>query len=212
MHNPFEVVQMFEDNLAEYTGAPYAVTVDSCTNAIMLCCLFWKQLDSWQGTTDLEIPYNTYLSVPQAIMNAGFNVKFRREFWEGIYKIEPFEIYDSAKRLTSGMYKPSSYMCLSFHHKKLLPIGKGGAILTGDGGFVEWAKQMRHEGRTPLTSYHEDDIEVCGFNMYMTPEEAARGLTLLSALPGRNLDQVEYPDYRDLRTFTLWSKNHENHS
>ena len=27
-HNPYKVVQMFEEEVAEYTGAPFAVSVD----------------------------------------------------------------------------------------------------------------------------------------------------------------------------------------
>ena len=32
-HNPYEIVTMFEESIADYTGAPYALSVDSCTNA-----------------------------------------------------------------------------------------------------------------------------------------------------------------------------------
>ena len=32
LHNPFKVVQLFEEEVADYTGAKYAVSVDSCTN------------------------------------------------------------------------------------------------------------------------------------------------------------------------------------
>ena len=46
--------------------------------------------------------------------------------WKGIYQLTPFPIYDSAKRLTSNMYIPGSIMCLSYHIKKPLKIGKGG--------------------------------------------------------------------------------------
>jgi len=36
-HNPFKIVSDFEETVADYTGAPYAVAVDSCTNALFLC-------------------------------------------------------------------------------------------------------------------------------------------------------------------------------
>ena len=42
--------------------------------------------------------------------------------------------------------------------------------------------------------------------MYMTPEQAARGLTLLMAYPKHAEDQIEDPPYRDLRTFNLFKK------
>ena len=35
--DPWDVVQIFENKVAEYAGSKYAVAVDSCTNAIFLC-------------------------------------------------------------------------------------------------------------------------------------------------------------------------------
>ena len=35
-HNPYEIVTMFEESIADYTGAPYALSIDSCTNALFL--------------------------------------------------------------------------------------------------------------------------------------------------------------------------------
>ena len=96
-HNPFKIVEMFEETVADYTGAPYAVSVDSSTNALFLCCKY-LQVDT------VTIPARTYLSVPQSIIHAGGNLLFSEKDWKGIYQLEPYPIYDSAKRLTSGMY------------------------------------------------------------------------------------------------------------
>ena len=191
-NSPWKVVEMFEENLAEYCGSPYAVVTDNCTDAIQMVC---KYLDVKEAT----IPCRTYLSVPQAIMNAGAKVYLEERDWRGIYQLSPHPIYDAAKRLTSGMYIPGTYMCLSFHHKKTLKIGKGGAILTDDPRAVEWLKKYRYEGRDHI----RDDIDMCGLNAYMTPEQAARGMTLLQSLPEHNEDQLEIPDYRDLRELPL---------
>jgi dTDP-4-amino-4,6-dideoxygalactose transaminase len=40
LHNPYKIVKMFEEEIADYTGAPYAISVDSCTNALFLCCKY----------------------------------------------------------------------------------------------------------------------------------------------------------------------------
>ena len=128
-HNPYKIVQMFEEEIAEYTGAPYAVSIDSCTNALFLVCKYLQ-------VKQVIIPSNTYLSVPMSIMHAGGEVIFDKSpnvnHWQGIYQLKPYPIYDAAKRLTSNMYIPGSYMGLSFHIKKHLGIGKGGMILTDD--------------------------------------------------------------------------------
>ena len=201
MRNPFEIVSWFEDAVAEYTGAPYAISTTSCTEAIFLCC---KYLDV-KGK-DVTIPKRTYLSVPQSINQAGGNLKFEDIEWQGIYQLKPFPIYDAAKRLTSDMFIKNSYMCLSFHHKKHLKIGKGGMILTDDKDAVDRIKKLRYEGRSIGIPYHEDTVAEGGWNMYMTPEQAARGLVLLSAFPKHTKDQIEDPPYRDLTEFEIFRK------
>jgi dTDP-4-amino-4,6-dideoxygalactose transaminase len=195
-HNPFKIVEMFEEHIADYTGAPYAVAIDSCTNALFLCCKYFQ-------VKEVVIPAKTYLSVPQSIIHAGGTVKFRDCDWNGIYQLEPYPIWDSAKRLTSGMYKPSTFMCLSFHIKKHLKIGKGGMILTDNADAVKWFKQARYEGRNEVP-YKKDDIKVMGWNMYMTPVEAAMGLALMQNYPEHMEDQPEPGGYRDLREFEIF--------
>jgi dTDP-4-amino-4,6-dideoxygalactose transaminase len=164
---------MFEEEVADYTGAPYAISVDSCTSALFLCCKYLE-------VTDVIIPSKTYLSVPQSIINSGGNVVFdpSTNDWRGVYQLKPYPIYDAAKRFTSDMYIPNTFMCLSFHIKKHLKIGKGGMILTDNKEAVDWFKESRYEGRSEKL-YHEDDIKNIGWNMYMTPQEASHGLSLM---------------------------------
>jgi hypothetical protein len=49
-----------------------------------------------------------------------------------------------------------------------------------------------------------DPIEILGYNAYMSPEQAARGLWLLQYYPESAPDQTEIPDYRDLTTFPMF--------
>jgi dTDP-4-amino-4,6-dideoxygalactose transaminase len=198
LHNPYKIVQMFEEEVAHYTGAPHAISTDSCTNALFLACMYNDINDQ-----DVIIPRRTYLSPPQSIMQAGGNLVFEDIEWEGIYQLKPFPIWDAAKRFTSNMYIPGAYMCLSFHIKKHLKIGKGGMILTDDEEAVEWFKRGRYEGRSPVP-YHEDDIEEEGWNMYMGPEQATRGLMLMQNYPEHMPDIPEDPPYRDLTEFELF--------
>lgn len=193
-HNPYKIVKMFEEEIAEYTGAKYAVSVDSCTNALFLCC-------KYLNVGEVTIPKRTYLSVPQSIIHAGGKIKFDDVDWGGIYQLKPYPIYDAAKRFTSGMYVPNTYMCLSFHIKKHLKIGKGGMILTDDEQAYEWFKKSRYEGRSEV-KYTEDNIMSLGWNMYMTPMEAALGLMLMQNIPENNEDLPE--NYRDLTEFNLF--------
>lgn len=203
-NNPYKIVQMFEDEIANYTGAKFAVSVDSCTNALFLVC-------KYLNVKEVIIPSKTYLSVPQSIIHSGGEVIFDKSKeannWKGLYQLKPYPIYDSAKRFTSNMYIPNSYMCLSFHIKKHLKISKGGMILTDDEESVKWFRKARYEGRSEKL-YHEDDIDMLGWNMYMTPQIASQGLSLMQNIPSNNEDLGENDGYRDLTEFTIF-KNYK---
>jgi len=202
-YNPYKIVQIFEEEVAAYTNAPYAVSVDSCTNALFLCCKFLN-------VKEVIIPSKTYLSVPMSVIHAGGEVIFdaspETNHWTGLYQLNPYPIWDSAKRFTSNMYKQNQFMCLSFHVKKSLAIGKGGMILTDNLKAANWFKRARYEGRSEKF-YKQDDIEFCGWNMYMTPLLAARGLELMQNYPENAIDQQEINGYRDLTEFTVFKKN-----
>lgn len=77
-------------------------------------------------------------------------------------------------------------------------------ILLDDPEAVKWLKARRYEGRTDGMKYHEDMIDEEGWNMYMTPEQAARGLTLMQNYPQNMPDIPESPPYRDLTEFELF--------
>jgi len=193
--NPFKVVREFEEAVAEYTGAPYAVAVDSCTNALFLACKYLK-------VEEVTIPAKTYISVPNSIVHAGGKVNFRDYKWAGSYQLEPYPIWDCAKRFTSGMYRPGAIQCVSFQTRKILSIGKGGMLLTDSLDAVKWLKSARFNGRSEVP-LEEDTYDSFGWNMYMTPEQAARGLWNFYYLPDHNEDQpVE--DFLDLRQVDLF--------
>tara|TARA_R110001592_G_scaffold133404_2_gene348621 strand:+ start:2209 stop:2829 length:621 start_codon:yes stop_codon:yes gene_type:complete len=196
LNNPYNIVKMFEEEVAAYTGSKYAVAVDSCTNALFLCCKYLK-------TTEVTIPKKTYLSVPMSVIHSGSKVVFEDLKWEGIYQLKPYPIWDSAKRLTSNMYIKNSFMCLSFHMKKQLAIGKGGMILTDSEEAVEWFKKARYEGRSEK-NYKVDSIDMLGWNMYMTPQQASHGLALMQNYPEHMPDLDENNGYRDLTDFPVF--------
>jgi len=198
--NSYKIVEQFEDTIAQYTNAPHAIAVDNCTNAIFLCC-------KYLNVQEVTIPSKTYLSVPQAILHAGGRVVFKESAnnWSGIYQLSPYPIYDSAKRLTKNMYMSNAFMCLSFHSKKHLKIGKGGMILTDNIDASSWFKRARYEGRSAM-DYHNDDIAEIGWNMYMAPQLASIGLDLLEKLPVINEDLDEPGGYKELTEYTLFNK------
>ncbi len=194
--NPYEVVELFERAIADYTGSPYVVAVDSCTDAILLACKI-------HSVDEVSIPAHTYVSVPNSIIHAGGSVVFRDDQWRGGYQLQPYPIWDCAKRFTSGMYQAGQMQCVSFQYSKILGIGKGGAILTDDADAVEQLRKMRFNGRSAVP-LEQDGYTSLGYNMTMTPEQAARGLSLLFHLPDHNADQI-MENFADLRQYPVFA-------
>ena len=191
--NNNDFVELFEQRLCEYTGAPYAVAVDRCTNAILLAMEYYGH-----KRHRVILPTHTYLSVPMTLINYGYNVWLEHIEWEGHYQIGRTNVYDYAVQFQQNMYVPGQVQCVSFQQKKRLAIGKGGAILLDNKEMYEKLKRMRHDGRDssiPVMHERPEDI-IIGYHMYMSPDEATRGLLLLNQLtsgytPGSFKD---YPD------------------
>jgi len=189
--NAYDVVRAFECAIAEYTGAPYAVSTESCSSAILLCCM----LEKVSTIEEVLVPKRTYPSVPSSIVLAGGRVKFMDIEWQhtGMYQLCPTDIIDSAKCLIPDMYIPGTLTCLSFHGKKGLKIGRGGMILTDSVDKRDWLKCARFDGRHECALI-EDRLAGIGLNCYMSPEQAARGLELFQWYKGAILPPDEYPD------------------
>lgn len=196
--NPYEIVADFEKRVAQFTGSKYAVALDSCTNALFLCC-------KYLGVKEVTLPCKTYVSVPCAVINSGGSVKFEEIDWlvDGFYKLDPYPIYDAALLFNKGMYVKDSFFCISFSATKTINIGKGGMILTDDEKAVRWFKKARYCGRNEVPLM-EDNFDVVGWNMYMLPEQAARGTLLMSHV--KDFNNHKKPDYPDLSGYKIYQK------
>lgn len=196
-----EIIEEFEKTIAEYTGANYGVAVSSCTNAIFLCLQYLLHTGELKKGDTITLPSRTYLSVPCQVKLCGLNIKFEDIKWSGLYQLEPTRIYDSATRFMEDMFveEPAyALYCLSFQYRKHLKMGRGGMVVTNDPDAVKWLKMARFNGRHEDVPQAEDELEFCGWNMYMLPEDAARGLTLFSLIDETNEDCGGYKYYPDL--------------
>ena len=199
IQDPWDIVDAFEDKVAKYAGSKYAVSCDSCTNAMFMCL---KYLNA-EGT--ITLPTKTYLSVPGLVIHAGCKIKFEDFEWSGLYRLDPYPVIDCATRFRQGMYVKGTYQCLSFHIRKILPICKGGMILTDDAEAYEWFKRARYEGRNNREPHESiDDLEILGWNFYMPPEQAARGIKLFNQTDVWNADTGGSWKYKDLSKYTAW--------
>ena len=201
----YHITELFEQSVASYTGAPYAVAVDNASNALFLCL-------TRIGIKDLEItiPSKTYMSVPCEIIHAGGKVNFEDGKAKGAYQLKPTRVWDSALRFTHDMYQAGSLMCLSFTGPyKTLKLGKGGMILCDRKEDYDWFRKARMSGRNEV-SYHVDNFEMLGWNFYMMPEIAARGLMLMRGFYNMEGTPKNFKDvkvrYPDLSQFKIYQQ------
>ena len=210
MKTDWENVDKFEELIADYTGSKYGVAVDSCTNALFLSFKYCKdvlELDNWF----VEIPKQTYISVPMQAIHAGYKVKFVDKSWAGSYNLGSLPIIDSAQKFCSNMYEDGTFYCLSFNFKKILSTGKGGMILTDNKDAYEWFRRVRYDGRPSI--YYNDmmhtPVTEIGYHMYMTPEQAVMGIQNFYTLhPDRDSNSSCSEDYKiDLSKLNCFNEN-----
>lgn len=196
MRNPHQVTKDFEAALCDYTGAKYAVAVNSCTMALFLSLKYYKDWLYPDFKPRCWIPNKTYNSVPMVAIQAGWDVDFKDDEWMGQYLIEGSNVIDAARRFTMGMYKKDMFQCLSFHSSKILGDSQGGCILHDNPDADIWFRRARFDGRTEGVPPKDDNF-IMGWHCYLSPDVSARLLWKLSTLPKYNPD-LPNSDYADL--------------
>jgi len=207
----YKITEEFEEKLAHYTGARFVITLDNMSNGLFLALYYENKIKERTEAT-ITIPNRTYPSVPCEIIHAGLKVGFdqvKGKTIKGAYQLKGSNVWDSALTFTADMYKPNTHMCVSFTGPyKHFKLSKGGAILTDDHEAYLWFKRARYSGRREM-SYHDDNLDMLGWNFYMMPELAARGILLMNQfynLDGskkQNADlELPYPDLSKFKIYT----------
>jgi len=199
----FSKVKTFENEVAKFYNAPYAVATDCCTHAIELCLRY----------TDagyITIPTRTYISVP--FLGEKLNLKWSWDpkEWIEYYYIGNTKIIDAAVFWEEGGYVPGTLMCLSFQFQKHLSLGRGGMILTDDKEAAEALKKMSYDGRLPDKPWRDQDISSIGYHYYMTPETAQLGLDKLEEAKARTPKKWVWEDWPDLRNMEVFKNEDYN--
>jgi dTDP-4-amino-4,6-dideoxygalactose transaminase len=191
----FDSILKFEKELAEYTGAPYAVMTDCCTHAIELCMRY-------DGVKETCFTPFTYLSVPMTMHKLGIKYSYHNEdvqTWRGEYAFEFTRIWDSARRLEPKMYRAGTLTCVSFGRTKPLEIGRCGAILLDDEQAYRVMLAQRYDGRDlNISPWQAQEVFHVGYHYKPTTEEAELGSQLLP-LVNESPKFVAYPDCRKIK-------------
>ena len=194
-------VAEFEQLIARFYNAPYAVATDCCTHAIELCL---RQLDPHSMGIHVTCPNHTYLSIPMTFAKLRLNWEFTDEQWEDYYYIGNTNIIDAAVYWKQNGYIPGTKMCLSFQFKKHLSLGRGGMILLDNYDEYVNLKKMSYDGRLPDMPWADQDIDTMGYHYYMTPETAQTGIyrfCTAEVTEPKRWSHLDYPDLRKMEVF-----------
>jgi dTDP-4-amino-4,6-dideoxygalactose transaminase len=194
----FNTVTEFENKIAEFFGAPYAVAVDSCTHGIELALRY----------TDVDrilIPKRTYLSIPFLAEKLGIDRAWKEEEWVDYYYLTD-RVVDAAVLWKPKSYIKNTFMGISFQYQKHLSLGRGGILLMDDSEAARQIKKMSYDGRHPGMPWREQDIDTIGYHYYMTPEAAQLGLDKLPAAIESTPRQWVVTDWPDLTQMKIFKK------
>lgn len=211
--NNMDFIQMFENKLCQYTGFKHSVTVDCCTNGILISLEMLRRIGKIDKSNQLIIPYRTYMSVPMTLKNNGWNILFDDIRWFGKYEIGNTKVFDAATDFKENMnndYSDDSIVCVSFQQKKRLSLGRGGVILFNDDSYEKVLKRLRYDGRNHYVSDRDemrdnpDDI-ICGYHCYMEPDKAAEGVLKMNQIQTlREYLVHSFSEYEDLTKLKIW--------
>lgn len=194
----FEIISVFENQIASFFGSPYAVAVDSCTHGVELCLRYTK-------AQEIFVPKNTYISIPFLADKLNIKLLWKDENWRDYYFLTKDTI-DAAVLWEKNSYIPGTFMNLSFQYRKHLNIGRGGMILLDDKDAAKELKKMSYDGRSPDTPWREQNISSVGYHYYMTPESAELGLKKLPLAIKAKPKKWTIQDWPDLTKMSVFNK------
>jgi dTDP-4-amino-4,6-dideoxygalactose transaminase len=162
-----KVIQ-FEEKIADYVGAKYAVTFNSATSAIFLLLL--------NKNITVDIPSILPPVVINAIVTSNNKYNFYDDInWVGdsyvLHNFGDYKIVDSAQKLEKNQFKkecnPEDLMIFSFYPTK--PIGScdGGMIVSDDLNKILHLKEMALNGMSFSENNWDRKIKFPGYKMYM---------------------------------------------
>lgn len=194
----FQAVTQFENKIAEFFGAPYAVALDSCTHGIELALRYTRAYK-------IAVPKHTYLSIPFLANKLNIDLLWKEEDWVDYYYLTD-NIIDAAVLWKPKSYIKDTFMGISFQYQKHLSLGRGGILLMDNQEAAIQIKKMSYDGRLPNIPWREQNIDCYGYHYYMTPETAQLGLDKLPAAIESTPRQWVVNDWPDLTQMEIFKQ------
>tara|TARA_Y100000593_G_scaffold74652_1_gene137508 strand:+ start:5986 stop:6954 length:969 start_codon:yes stop_codon:yes gene_type:complete len=177
------IVEEFEQTIADFVGAKYAVSMHSATSAIFLSLLNKNQ--------DVSLPSILPPVVANAVLTANNRVTFEDniEWVGGSYVLhtfkkfdatagvekewakEDYKIIDSAQQIYKNQFKKEAkdndLMIYSFYPTKPIGSSDGGMIVSNDKDKIDELKILSRNGNTLENNSWERQIVCPGYKLYM---------------------------------------------
>jgi perosamine synthetase len=162
------IVTKFEDTIANYVGAKYAVTFNSATSAIFLALL--------DKNSTITVPSMIPPVVLNAIITSGNKHAFNDDInWVGdsyvLHGFDDYKIVDSAQKLEKDQFKkecnPNDLMVFSFYPTKPVGSSDGGMIVSDDLEKITYLRELALNGMSYADNNWERKIKFAGYKMYM---------------------------------------------
>lgn len=168
-----DIVERFEETIADYVGAKYACSINSATNAIFLSML--------NKNVTVDLPSMIPPVVANALVTSGNKINFVDNVeWVGdsyvLHQFDDYKIVDSAQKLEENQFEkecnPEDLMFFSFYPTKPLGGSDGGMIVTDDYEKYRWFKSAVLNGMSYANNNWERKISFPGYKMYMNSIQA----------------------------------------
>lgn len=192
----FESVKVFEDNIANFFGSPYAIAVDCCTHGVELSLRY-------TNAKNIIVPKRTYLSIPFLAKKLNIELEWKDENWKDYYYLTD-NVIDAAVLWKRNSYIPNTFMSISFQFQKHLNLGRGGVILTDNKEAAIELKKMSYDGRLPNIPWRDQNIDTIGYHYYMTPETAELGLKKFEVAINTEPKEWVVTDWPDLTNMKIF--------
>lgn len=192
-------VEEFEQALCDYTGAPYAVVVNSGTAALHLAYGL-----AYQPGQKIRMPAISFAATANAALYCGIKPEFLDCSPRTGLVMEDCDVgvelggQPTGHRHTivdachSLRYVESALVTvLSFHPAKHLCCGEGGALLTADKTIADNARILRSHGRIGT------EMHALGFNYRMPDILAVLGISQLQGVSARIETRVQLAAWYD---------------
>ncbi len=169
-----KIVEEFEKQIADYVGAKYACSLHSATMGIFMTLLE-------QEKTTVEIPSIIPPVVPNAVLTAGHQIKYRDDVdWVGssyvLHQFEDYKIIDSAQQLDENQFTEQAsdedLMIFSFYPTKPVRSIDGGMIVSNDEEKIRRLKILTRYGTNFEDNSWEIKFVLPGWKMYMNSVQA----------------------------------------